>query len=174
MKEKILVVEDEFVEANHIQDILEQAGYRVTGIARSVNIALEMIARERPSLVLLDIFLKGSLTGIHLGKLLRDQGMAFVYLSANSNRDTLERAKATEPYGFLVKPFREKDVLVTLEIALYLHEQRSKFQASKTQSRTRPLAAAPDSNLIIGKSPKLQAVLQDIQIVAPTDTSVLL
>jgi two-component system response regulator HydG len=174
MKEKILIVEDEFVEANHIQGILEQAGYAVTGIARSVNIALEMIAKERPALVLLDIFLKGSLTGIHLGKLLRDQGMAFVYLSANSNRDTLERAKATEPYGFLVKPFREKDVLVTLEIALYLHEQRSKFQASKTQSRTRPLAAAPDSNLIIGKSPKLQAVLQDVQIVAPTDTSVLL
>ena len=174
MKEKILIVEDEFVEANHIQGILEQAGYAVTGIARSVNIALEMIAKERPALVLLDIFLKGSLTGIHLGKLLRDQGMAFVYLSANSNRDTLERAKATEPYGFLVKPFREKDVLVTLEIALYLHEQRSKFQASKTQSRTRPLAAAPDNNLIIGKSPKLQAVLQDVQIVAPTDTSVLL
>lgn len=178
MKEKILIVEDEFVEANHIRDILEQAGYRVTGIARSVNIALEMIAKERPSLVLLDIFLKGSLTGIHLGKLLRDQGLAFVYLSANSNRDTLENAKATEPYGFLVKPFRERDVLVTLEIALYLHEQRSRFQVSKTAARSRGAAGVAESAVsfgpIIGESGSLRAILQDVEIVAPTDTSVLL
>ena len=177
MKEKILIVEDEFVEANHIQGILEQAGYRVTGIARSVNIALEMIAREKPSLVLLDIFLKGSLTGIHLGTSLRDQGMAFVYLSANSNRDTLEKAKATEPYGFLIKPFREKDVLVTLEIALYLHEQRSKIQASKTQARSRTLPAVAGGvsfDPIVGESPALQRVLHDVQVVAPTDASVLL
>jgi two-component system response regulator HydG len=177
MKEKILIVEDEFVEANHIQGILEQAGYRVTGIARSVNIALEMIAKEKPSLVLLDIFLKGSLTGIHLGKSLRDMGTAFVYLSANSNRDTLENAKATEPYGFLIKPFRERDVLVTLEIALYLHEQRSKIQAFKTQARSRTLAAADSSasfGPIVGESQALQHVLHDVRIVAPTDASVLI
>jgi two-component system, NtrC family, response regulator HydG len=178
MKEKILIVEDEFVEANHIQTTLEQAGYQVTGIARSVNIALEMIGQESPSLVLLDIFLKGSLTGIHLGGKLKDQGMAFVYLSANSNRDTLEMAKATEPYGFLVKPFREKDLLVTLEIALYLHEQRSKLRTSKTQAKARPRPAIGNASFgninIIGDGPKLQAVLQDVQVVAPTDTSVLL
>jgi two-component system response regulator HydG len=176
MKEKILIVEDEFVVANHIQTILEQAGYQVTGIARSVNIALEMIAKEKPSLVLLDIFLNGSLTGIHLGGKLKDQGMAFVYLSANSNRDTLEMAKATEPYGFLVKPFREKDLLVTLEIALYLHEQRSKLRTVKTQAKARPLPATGNALFanIIGESPLLQAVLQDVQVVAPTDTSVLL
>ena len=177
MKEKILIVEDEFVEANHIQGILEQAGYRVTGIARSVNIALEMIAKEKPSLVLLDIFLKGSFTGIHLGKSLRDMGTAFVYLSANSNRDTLENAKATEPYGFLIKPFRERDVLVTLEIALYLHEQRSKIQAFKTQARSRTLAAADSSasfGSIVGESQALQHVLHDVRIVAPTDASVLI
>ena len=176
MKEKILIVEDEFVEANYIQTILEQAGYQVTGIARSVNIALEMIGKEKPSLVLLDIFLKGSLTGIHLGGKLKDQGTAFVYLSANSNRDTLEMAKATEPYGFLVKPFREKDLLVALEIALYLHEQRSKLRTVKTQAKVRPRPAIGNASFgnIIGESPSLQAVLQDVQVVAPTDTSVLL
>jgi DNA-binding NtrC family response regulator len=176
MKEKILIVEDEFVEANHIQTILEQAGYRVTGIARSVNIALEMIDKEKPSLVLLDIFLKGSLTGIHLGGNLKDRGMAFVYLSANSNRDTLEMAKATEPYGFLVKPFREKDLLISLEIALYLHEQRSKLRTSKTRAKvpSGPATGTASFGNIIGESPALQAVLQDVQVVAPADTSVLL
>jgi two-component system, NtrC family, response regulator HydG len=176
MKEKILIVEDEFVEANHIQTVLEQAGYQVTGIARSVNIALEMIAKEKPGLVLLDIFLKGSLTGIHLGRTLKEREIAFVYLSANSNRETLETAKATEPYGFLVKPFREKDLLISLEIALYLHEQRLKLRASKTQAKTRSRPVTDNASFgnIIGKSPKLQAVLQDAQVVAPTDTSVLL
>jgi DNA-binding NtrC family response regulator len=176
MKEKILIVEDEFVEANHIQTILEQAGYQVAGIARSVNIALQMLEEQKPSLVLLDIFLKGSLTGIHLGRILKEKGIAFVYLSANSNRDTLEMAKATEPYGFLVKPFRDKDVLVTLEIALYLHEQRRTLRVSKTQVKVRNRPSTKDVPFdgIIGESPKLQALLQDVQVVAPTDISVLI
>lgn len=180
MREKILIVEDEFVEANHVQTILEQAGYSVSGIARSVNIALEMIEAEKPTLILLDIFLKGSLTGIHLGNTLKEKGIAFVYLSANSNRDTLEMAKATEPYGFLVKPFREKDLLVTLEIALYLHEQRSKFNASKAQTKSNPKPGAPATGKdkafdgIIGDSPIFQSLLEDVRLVAPTETSVLL
>jgi two-component system, NtrC family, response regulator HydG len=176
MKENILIVEDEFVEANHIQTILEQASYPVTGIARSVNIALEMLEKETPALVLMDIFLKGSLTGIHLARTLRERDIAFVYISANSNRDTLEMAKATEPYGFLVKPFKEKDVLVMVEIALYLHEQRSKFRASKSQGkgRSQPAAKNAPGESAQTVSPKFQAVLQDMHVVAPTDTSVLI
>ncbi|HEY4108542.1 sigma-54 dependent transcriptional regulator [Puia sp.] len=178
MRQKILIVEDEFVEANHIQTILEQAGYQVAGIARSVNIALEMIEAEKPSLILLDIFLKGSLTGIHLGNILKERGIAFVYLSANSTRDTLEMAKSTEPYGFLVKPFREKDVLVTLEIALYQHEHRSKLKVSKAKAQTKTGAPAAENDSldvdVIGESRPLKALVQDVRVVAPTDTSVLI
>lgn len=122
MNEKVLIVEDQFIEANDLRLMLEKAGYHVSGIARSVQKALEIIAEERPSLVLLDIYLKGKLTGIDLAKKLREENIAFVYLSANSNQDVLAEAKATQPYGFLVKPFREKDVLVALEIARYRHE----------------------------------------------------
>jgi two-component system response regulator HydG len=180
MKKKILIVEDEFVEANHVQDILEQAGYQVTGIARSVNIALEMIEADPPSLIILDIFLKGSLTGIHLGNLLKEKGIAFVYLSANSNKDTLEMVKATEPYGFLVKPFRQKDLLVTIEIALYVNEQRSRLNSSKAQSKnqvrpgTQPAKKEPAFTELVGQGPKFQSVLEDVRVVAPTDTSILL
>ncbi|HKZ36365.1 MAG TPA: response regulator, partial [Chryseolinea sp.] len=122
MKEKILIVEDQFIEANNLQMILERDGYIVCGIARSVPIALEIIEREKPTMVLLDIFLQGNLTGIDLASKLKEKRIAFVYLSANSNKEILEQAKATRPYGFLVKPFRQKDVLVMLEIARYLHE----------------------------------------------------
>jgi transcriptional regulator with GAF, ATPase, and Fis domain len=79
-------------------------------------------------LVLLDIFLKGNLTGIDLAKQLREDNIAFIYLSANSNEEILTAAKTTEPYGFIVKPFREKDLLATLEIAQYRHEHSRESQ----------------------------------------------
>lgn len=122
MNEKILIVEDQFVEANYLRSMLEKAGYKISGIARSVQKAREIIGKERPGLVLLDIFLSGKLTGIDLARYLREEDIAFIYLSANSNEEVLNAAKATHPYGFLVKPFREKELLVTLEIARYRHE----------------------------------------------------
>ena len=122
MPKKILIIEDEFIVANDLRLTLEKAGYHVCGIAASVKEARELIKEQKPSLALLDIHLKGKLTGIDLAKELKEDDTAFVYLSANSNQQLLEEAKATEPYGFLVKPFREKDLLVTLDIAWYRHE----------------------------------------------------
>jgi DNA-binding NtrC family response regulator len=122
LKNKVLIVEDQFVEANDLQIMLRKAGYEVCGIARSVDVAQELIKQEKPTLVLLDIFLKGPRTGIDLARQLREEDIAFIYLSANSNEEILSEAKTTEPYGFIVKPFREKDLLVTLEIAQYRHQ----------------------------------------------------
>ncbi|MGC4042007.1 MAG: sigma 54-interacting transcriptional regulator [Flavobacterium sp.] len=118
---KILIVEDQFVEANHLRLMLKNAGYTVTGIARTADEARKLIEKDKPALVLLDIFLSGKETGIDLAKNLREENIAFIYLSANSNEDILNMAKATRPYGFLVKPFREKDLFVTMEIARYHH-----------------------------------------------------
>src|SRR5450755_524355 len=126
---KILVVEDQFIEANNLVEILQNAGYAVCPIARSVPIALKIIENDKPDLVLVDIYLQGNLTGIDLAKYLREKGIAFVYISANSNRQILDLAKQTRPYGFLVKPFREKDVLVMLDIAWYLHQQNQQATA---------------------------------------------
>jgi DNA-binding NtrC family response regulator len=134
MKESILIVEDEFITADDLQLTLEGAGYRVIGIAVSVIEAREMIQRDKPGIVLLDIHLKGKFSGIVLGKELKDQNIAFVYLSANSNEEVLEAAKATEPYGFLIKPYREKDLLIALDIAHYRHSQslQSKWVKEET------------------------------------------
>ena len=124
MKAKILIVEDQFIEAKSLNVILTNAGYSTCTIARSVTAALSIIEKEKPDLVLVDIFLQGEGTGIDLGKILNEKNMAFVYLSANSNRQILEEAKSTKPYGFMVKPFRAKDVLIMLDVALYLHKNR--------------------------------------------------
>jgi len=120
-KKKILIVEDQFIEAHDLQLILEKAQYEVIGIARSVNQALKFIENEKPDLAFVDICLKGTETGIDLAKKLSENYIGFIFLSANSSRSVLEDAKKTHPYGFIVKPFREQDVLITLEIACYRH-----------------------------------------------------
>src|SRR5271154_2159514 len=120
----ILIVEDEYIEAKNLQVILQKAGYHVCGMARSVNDALAISAQTRPDFVLIDIFLKGQLNGIDLAKKLAQENIPFLFVSANSSESTLAQAKETRPYGFLVKPFREKDVLIMLEIAIYQLENR--------------------------------------------------
>ena len=127
MKLKILIVEDEFIVANDLRIILEKAGYKVCGIAPSVIKAKELIANKAPDWILLDIFLQGDKTGIDLAGELTEMGIPFIYISANTNQGILEAAKATLPYGFLVKPFREKDLMVMLDIARYRHEQNQKY-----------------------------------------------
>lgn len=118
-KKRILIVEDQFIEAHDLQLILEKANYEVTGIARSVEQALEQIETEKPDLVFLDIMLRGTGNGIDLAHVLKEKHIAFIFVSANSSKKILDQAKTTEPYGFIVKPFREQDVLTTLEIAFY-------------------------------------------------------
>ncbi|TRW27607.1 response regulator [Flavobacterium zepuense] len=118
---KVLIVEDQFIEAYDLQLILEKAGYLVTGIAHSVLQAEEAIARERPDIVCLDIFLDDKETGIDLAKRLKEKHIGFIYISANSGKSILDEVKITQPYGFIIKPFRDQDVLTTLEIASYRH-----------------------------------------------------
>jgi two-component system response regulator HydG len=151
--------------------MLTKAGYFICSIARSVPEALTIIKKQKPDLVLLDIHLEGNLTGIDLAKTLRDKNIAFVFLSANSNRQILDAAKATKPYGFLVKPFRKKDVLVMLDVAWYLHQESAR-------NRQNELLSVPSSGNefqdIIGQSKSFLEVLDKVRIVGSTDTSVLL
>jgi len=173
MKVKVLIVEDQFIEANNLKIILKKAGYEICTIARSVPEALQILADEHPELVLLDIYLDGPQTGIDLAHTLREKNIAYVFLSANSNKETLNAAKATNPYGFLVKPFREKDVLIMLEVALFAHQQKTETKSLAA----RPAAASAEKNVfpqIIGHSKKLLEVLDHAKIVGPAETSVLI
>jgi len=129
MQLKILIVEDVFIEADHLSIILTKAGHTVTAIAKSVDQALKLYKKDIPDLVMLDIFLKGPLTGIHFAGILAKQGIPFIYLSANSNPSTLHAAKETNPEGFLVKPFREKDILVALDIAIHRRRKATQLRA---------------------------------------------
>lgn len=131
MKENILIVEDEFIVANDLRLILIKAGYQVCGTAASVREAKKVIDRENPSWVLLDIFLQDGSKGTELADYLTAKKIGFIYISANTNQKVLEMATATQPYGFLVKPFREKDLLIMLDIAREKHRQNLELIAQR-------------------------------------------
>lgn len=176
---KILIVEDEFIEAKNLERLLRNAGFEVCGIARSVDAANSIIAATPPDFVLVDIFLKGELTGIELAHQLRSRNIPFLYLSANTNKTTLDAAKETRPYGFLVKPFREKDVLIMLEIAMYQHSNgldtllRNQGADNTAVTRKAINEQRPIED-IIGQSEELSEVIRHLRIVAPTETSALI
>lgn len=169
-KDKILIVEDQFVEANHLRLMLKSAGYEVIGIARSVSEAKSSIALQKPDIVLLDIHLAGKETGIDLAKYLRWENIGFVYLSANSNEEILNAAKETHPLGFLVKPFRERDLLVTLEIAKYHQEHGLESTLRKEnffQKQLKELSSKPD-----GRKESVLNIIQALQQLIPYDFAI--
>lgn len=159
MSKKILIVEDEFIIADVLSSILADAGYKVCGIADSVSEALEMVEEFGPEFVLVDIYLKGKLTGIDLAHSLTEKDIPFIYISANSNQKVLEAAKVTNPYGFVIKPFREKDVLTALDIAVYRYEnnrENGQRQVAVLQKKASEILASAvsweDKVLQIGKT----------------------
>ena len=175
MKHKILIVEDQFIEANNLRLILDRAGYTVLPIAASFVEAMEMLERHKPDMVLLDIYLDGSLTGVDFAKILASRKVPFVYLSANSNRKVFLAAKATKPYGFLVKPFRQRDILAALEVAFELHGVIQKVALRLNEEIADKSAIESKDNFqIITQSKAMLNVLEHIKLAGPSETTVLI
>jgi len=120
-KPSVLVVEDEPLVADDIAQTLEKHGYHVVGIADEADEAFELIQSESPDIALLDINIEGDKDGIHIAEKLE---IPFVFLTSYYDKNTLDRAKRTNPSGYIVKPFSEKDLIANLEMAL--HNKRPK------------------------------------------------
>lgn len=130
---RVLVVEDDHLVALDLESMLTEFGYEVAGTVPSGDEAIQAAQRTLPDLVLMDIRLSGLMDGIEAAERLRALlGLHVVYLTANSDLSTVERAKATEPYGYVLKPVRPLDLRCCLELAL--HRAR--------QTRT-PVSSAP-------------------------------
>jgi DNA-binding LytR/AlgR family response regulator len=121
-KIKILIVEDESIVAKDIQFSLNKLGYTVCGIASNGDKALEIARLEDPDMVLMDIMLKGNKSGIDTALELKETlSLPVIFLSAYADEATLEKAKIAEPYGYIIKPFKEVDLQSTVEMAVYKH-----------------------------------------------------
>ena len=129
---KVLVVEDERIVAEDIRRSLQNLGYDILAVVSSGEKAFQKIAEERPDLVLMDIVLKGKMDGIEAAKLIRTQfNIPIVYLTAYADEKLLHRVKATEPYGYILKPFEDKELHTVIEMALYKHEMEKKLRESE-------------------------------------------
>lgn len=131
----VLIVEDEALVAVEIERTLLKLGYRIAGKTRNGDTALDMLASRQPDIALLDIDIKGSRNGIDLARIIREKyDFPFVFLTAFSDRATLAQLKDTVPYGYIVKPFNQADLLTTIELALHKHaaEQGTGFPSLQT------------------------------------------
>ena len=136
---KIMVVEDEGIVALDIQSKLEGKGYEVTAVVSSGEEAVEKAAETHPNLVLMDIQLEGEMDGVEAADQIRSRfDIPVVYLTAFSDDSTLQRAKVSEPFGYLLKPFEERKMHTTIEIALYKHQidqEKAHLEAQLQQAR---------------------------------------
>jgi PAS domain S-box-containing protein len=131
-KKKILVVEDERIVAEDIKTKLEHVGYAVAGIASSGEGSIKKSEKYRPDLVLMDIVLEGKMDGIEAAaQILSRFNIPVVYLTAYSDERTLKKAKVTEPFGFIIKPFEAQDLFTAIEMALYRHQLRNMLKESE-------------------------------------------
>ena len=141
-RSQVLVVEDQIIVAMDIQDELTSLGYLVMDIVGSGEEAIQRVAATQPDLVLMDIRLEGEMDGIQAAEQIRARfNIPVVYLTAHADDDTLQRAKLTEPFGYIVKPFQERDLHTTIEMALYKHraERELREYAAELESRNREL-----------------------------------
>ncbi len=128
----ILVVEDERIVAEDIQKSLEGLGYTISAVVSSGKEAIKRAQEDNPDLVLMDIVLKGKMDGIEAAKhIYSEYNIPVVYLTAYADEKKLQRAKVTEPYGYLLKPFEDKELHIAIEIALYKHEMEKKVRESE-------------------------------------------
>jgi two-component system, response regulator PdtaR len=120
----ILIIEDEAIIAEDISDMIRKIGYEVAAIIGNGDKALDYLGFHYPDLVLCDIMIKGTRDGIQIAEWLRkNRQIPFLFLTSLTDRATLDRAKTTLPYGYIVKPFDEKDLLTSIEMALYKFSQ---------------------------------------------------
>jgi len=125
---KVLIVEDEVIVAKDIGDTLLSLGYAVTGTATSAEGAIELSESTEPDIVLMDIMLEGELDGTEAAEVIRSRfNIPVIFLTAYSNAKTLQRAKTTNPYGYILKPYQETDLYTTIEIALHKHRTQRKL-----------------------------------------------
>jgi len=129
---KILVVEDESIIAKDIQNRLKSWGYAVPAIASSGEEAIKKAAGIQPDLVLMDIVLKGGMDGVEAAEEIRNRfNIPVVYLSAYADDKKLQRARITEPFGYILKPFEDRELRATIEMALYKHKMEMELKESK-------------------------------------------
>jgi CheY-like chemotaxis protein len=133
---QVLVVEDEGIVARDLQNSLTRLGYAVPAIASSGEESLQRVEATPPDVVMMDIKLKGMMDGIEAAEQIRARfNIPVIYLTAYADETTLQRAKVTEPFGYILKPFEERELHTIIEITLYRHRMEMERERLLTELR---------------------------------------
>ncbi|MBF0528552.1 MAG: response regulator, partial [Deltaproteobacteria bacterium] len=128
--------ENEVISASDLESQLKRLGYTIRGMATSAEAALDLIDQEQPDLILMDIVLGGKMDGIEAATIIKDKwGIPVVFLTAYAEQTKLEQAKLTLPFGYLLKPFKPRDLKVTIEMALYVAKEESERRKAEAKYR---------------------------------------
>ncbi len=132
-KIKVLIVEDEAIVAEDIKYTLNRLNYSVPAIVQTGEDAVKKAAEDSPDLILMDIMLRGKMDGVEAAKQIRARkNIPVIYLTAFADDEILDRAKKTEPFGYMIKPFEEKELHTTIETALYKHQTERELREAKS------------------------------------------
>ena len=154
-KANILIVEDEAAIAQDLKDIIQLEGYTVIGVAYSYAKAVEILAAKKPDLVFLDISLRGNGSGLDVAKLLNDKfKIPFIFLTSFSDQDTIKEVVSLNPCGYLIKPFKERDIAPAIALAF--------VTAKKNFGEAFPSEEKLNATLIKALSPQEYIVLKNI------------
>jgi CheY-like chemotaxis protein len=133
---RILVVEDERIVGEDMRLTLVDLGYEIVGVVSTGEEAVRKAAETKPDLALMDIVLAGEIDGIEAAKQMRAVwNVPVIYLTAYSSQCTQNRTQETEPFGYLVKPFKRSDLRCAIEIALYKHDMEMRLRSSEQRFR---------------------------------------
>ena len=172
-KARILIVEDEAIIAMEIESGLQSLGYEVTSVVNTGDKALQKTEEDKPDLILMDIRIQGDKDGIETAEIIRNKfGIPVIFSTAYLDEERIERAKITMPFGYVLKPIQERDLKVTLEMALYVSKgdnerKRTAIALSESEKRHRELlhnliagvvVHAPDTSILLS-NPKASEIL---------------
>ena len=183
-KASILIVEDEAIVAEDLAVKLNRLGYKISAITARGEDAINLAREGRPDLVLMDIRLAGFMDGIEAAdQIRRECNLPVIYLTAHSDSATLQRAKITEPFGYILKPFEKRELETYIEVALYKHQAEQKLREDEQRYRLffernpdgvfsldsagRMFVANPACEVITGYTPGELTQMTFMQLCAP-------
>jgi len=165
-QKNILIVEDEAIIADDLANKLRQLGYTIAGVTAKGEDALVLARDLRPSLILMDIRLAGAMDGIQAAEAIRREcDLPVIFLTAHSDDATLQRAKLTDPFGYILKPFDERDLHTHIEMAIHKHQDEQKLRASEERLH-KTVADLEAANAELRKSRRAALNLMDEAITA--------
>lgn len=154
----VLVVEDESIVSKDIQHSLKKLGYNVVGAAATGEQAVKLAMETQPDIILMDIMLKGEMNGIEAATQIRTEtNIPVIFLTAYADESTLNKAKVTQPYGYIIKPFKEIDIHTSIEMALYKHKKEAEvlkerdllFNLVESQGATKDLLFVKSNSRLV-------------------------